>query len=62
MFTGTAVLALATPLTGRVVAIERITVPWGETLTTVTTTSGSPLVEPLVVLMLAVKVFGLYAA
>ena len=62
VFTGAAVLALATPLNGRVVAIERVTVPWGETLTAVTASPGSPLVPRLVALMLAVKVFGLYAA
>jgi PAS domain-containing protein len=62
VFTGAAVLTLATPLNGRVVAIERVTVPWGETLTTVTASPGSPLAPPLVALMLAVKVFGVYAA
>ena len=62
VFSAATLLSLLTPLNGRVLAIERVTVPWGETLTVVTASPGSPLTPRLVLGILTVNVFGLYAA
>jgi PAS domain S-box-containing protein len=62
VFSAATLLSLVTPLNGRVLAIERVTVPWGETLTVVTASPGSPLTPRLVLGILTVNVFGLYAA